>query len=75
MYPDCIESLECYGGPKDGEKVLREADEWRFECGDGHYSVADVINARGKSMGRMWLWRRTASPEGTTDGTSPLNKD
>jgi len=62
MDAECVESLECYGGPKDGETVLREADEWRFDCGDGSYSVAVVTNARGESMGRMWFWRRPATP-------------
>lgn len=49
-------SLECFGGPEDGERKSLEADESNIELATGRYTPAFVTFANGS--GRMVLfWR------------------
>lgn len=54
MDADCVEALECLGGPKDGELVLREKNEWLLECGCGWYAYA--AKAIGETLRPYWRW-------------------
>lgn len=48
-------SLECLGGPEDGERKLLEADETSVDLAAGRYLATSITSADGSR--EVFLWR------------------